>query len=163
MGMAVRDALLGALLTAAVSQLAFGVVNALSFLLAPALFARFPEDMGRVFPVAGEALAPSLLWRFPVRPFFGRTDFLLPPLAAIAAAGLCLTGSVYRAASFGRAEGSLLWLHGEFWRPACCTPPAACGMIVSNLEKYQRMLFSCGSRRRRKAANPTAAEFVRKP
>ena len=36
-------------------------LNALSFLLAPALFARFPEEMGWVFPVAGEALAPSLL------------------------------------------------------------------------------------------------------
>lgn len=112
LGMAGRDALLGALLAAAASQLAFGGVNALSSLLAPALFARFPAEMGRVFPLAGEALALSLLWRFPARPVSGRADFLLPPLAAIAAAGLCLTGGVYRAAAFGGAEGGLPWLHG---------------------------------------------------
>lgn len=55
-----QDALLGTFLTAAVSQMAFGAVNALSLLLAPALFARFPAAMGRIFPVAGEALAAGL-------------------------------------------------------------------------------------------------------
>ena len=96
MGMAVRDALLGALLTAAVSQLAFGVVNALSFLLAPALFARFPEKMGRVFPVAGVAFS---------RPPLLRPDGFPPAPSG----GYCRRGAV---PDQQRLPGRLLWQGG---------------------------------------------------